>query len=97
MARCWNSVYRVVSKTTERKLSYGFKSHSSYYMDKNIVFKDLMHVPMIIEGQGNVDELNEIIGENNTERLKNLGVITINHDTFSVTNDGKKVVEMFNR
>ena len=66
-------------------------------MEKNIVFKDLMHVPMIIEGQGKIDELNEIIGENNSNRLYNLGIITINNGVFSVTNDGKKVVEMFNK
>ena len=66
-------------------------------MEKTIVFKDLMHVPMILEGQGSIDELNEIIGENNSDRLYNLGIITINNGVFSVTNDGKKVVEMFNK
>ena len=52
---------------------------------------------MILEGQGSIDELNEIIGENNSDRLYNLGIITINNGVFSVTNDGKKVVEMFNK
>jgi hypothetical protein len=66
-------------------------------MEKTIVFKDLMHVPMILEGQGKIDELNEIIGENNSDRLLNLGIIKVNNGVFSVTNDGKKVVEMFNK
>lgn len=50
-----------------------------------------MHEPMIIEGKGKSEKLAEIIGDNNVNRLANLGIIKV-----SVTEDGKKVVNLFN-
>ena len=66
-------------------------------MNKNIVFKSLMHEPMIIEGSGDVEKLSEVIGENNVERLINLGVIKENDGSFELTRVGKKFVEEFNK
>ena len=73
-----------------------FESESSY-MEKYIPFKTIMHEPMIVYGIGNIDKLSEVIGENNVERLANLGVIKGNNDYFELTDLGKKFVEIFNR
>ena len=56
-----------------------------------------MHEPMIVYGIGSVDKLSEVIGENNVERLVNLGVIKEHDGSFEVTDLGKKFVEIFNR
>lgn len=56
-----------------------------------------MHEPMIVYGIGNIDKLSEVIGENNVERLANLGVIKGNNGSFELTDLGKKFVEIFNR
>lgn len=66
-------------------------------MDKNVAFKTIMHEPMIVYGIGSVDKLSEVIGENNVERLVNLGVIKEHDGSFEVTDLGKKFVEIFNR
>lgn len=66
-------------------------------MDKNVAFKTIMHEPMIIDGGGDIGKLSEIIGENNVERLVNLGVIKEHDGSFEVTDLGKKFVEIFNR
>ena len=66
-------------------------------MDKIVIFKELMHEPMLIEGGGSSEKLSEILGEHNVERLITLGVITAKNGQFEVTEVGKKMVELFNR
>lgn len=56
-----------------------------------------MHEPMIIDGIGNIDKLSEVIGENNVERLANLGVIKEDNGSFELTDLGKKFIEIFNK
>ena len=90
-------VYTPDSKSgASREWCCGFDPRLSY-MNKNIVFKSLMHEPMIIEGSGNIEKLSEVIGDNNVERLINLGVIKENDGSFEVTDLGKKFVEIFNK
>ena len=66
-------------------------------MDKIVIFKDLMHEPMLIEGSGDSNKLSEILGEYNVKRLKDLGIIKASNGVFEVTESGKKMVEFFNR
>jgi hypothetical protein len=66
-------------------------------MIKNVAFKAIMNEPMIIDGNGDIGRLSEIIGENNVERLIGLDVIKEDNGSFEVTNLGKKFVEIFNR
>jgi hypothetical protein len=65
-------------------------------MNMTLTFKDLMHEPMIIDGKGKSEKLAEIIGDNNVNRLANLGIIKVSDGEFSVTENGKKVVNLFN-
>ena len=66
-------------------------------MDKIVIFKDMMHEPMLIEGSGSSEKLSEILGEHNVNRLVALGVITARNGQFEVTDAGKKMLEIFNR
>jgi hypothetical protein len=66
-------------------------------MIKNVAFKAIMNEPMIIDGNGDIGRLSEIIGENNVERLIGLDVIKEDNGSFEVTDLGKKFVEIFNR
>ena len=66
-------------------------------MDKIVIFKDLMHEPMLIEGSGDSNKLSEILGEYNVKRLTDLGIIKASNGVFEVTESGKKMVEFFNR
>ena len=66
-------------------------------MIKNVAFKAIMNEPMIIDGNGDIGRLSEIIGENNVERLIGLNVIKEDNGSFEVTDLGKKFVEIFNR
>ena len=66
-------------------------------MIKNVAFKAIMNEPIIIDGNGDIGKLSEIIGENNVERLIGLDVIRENNGSFKVTDLGKKFVEIFNR
>lgn len=66
-------------------------------MDKIVIFKDMMHEPMLIEGSGSSEKLSEILGERNVERLITLGVIKAKSGQFEVTETGKKMIEIFNR
>jgi hypothetical protein len=66
-------------------------------MIKNVAFKAIMNEPMIIDGNGDIGKLSEIIGENNVERLIGLDVIKEDNGSFEVTDLGKKFVEIFNR
>ena len=66
-------------------------------MDRIVIFKDLMHEPMLIEGSGSSEKLSEILGEHNVERLITLGVIKAKSGQFEVTETGKKMIELFNR
>ncbi len=66
-------------------------------MDKIVIFKDLMHEPMLIEGRGSSEKLSEILGEYNVKRLTDLGIIKASNGIFEVTESGKKMVEIFNR
>ena len=65
-------------------------------MDRIVIFKDLMHEPMLIEGSGSSEKLSEILGERNVERLITLGVIKAKSGQFEVTETGKKMIELFN-
>ena len=64
-------------------------------MDKDLAFKEIIREPMIVDGCGSVDKLAELIGDNNVERLKGLGIIKVNDGEFSVTKLGKKFVDVF--
>jgi predicted transcriptional regulator len=66
-------------------------------MIKNVAFKAIMNEPIIIDGNGDIGKLSEIIGENNVERLIGLDVIKEDNGSFEVTDLGKKFVEIFNR
>ena len=66
-------------------------------MDRIVIFKDMMHEPMLIEGSGSSEKLSEILGEHNVNRLIALGVITTKNGQFEVTDAGKKMLEIFNR
>ena len=66
-------------------------------MIKNVAFKAIMNEPIIIDGNGDIGRLSEIIGENNVERLIGLNVIKEDNGSFEVTDLGKKFVEIFNR
>jgi predicted transcriptional regulator len=66
-------------------------------MIKNVAFKTIMNEPIIIDGNGDIGKLSEIIGENNVERLIGLDVIKEDNGSFEVTDLGKKFVEIFNR
>jgi predicted transcriptional regulator len=66
-------------------------------MIKNVAFKTIMNEPIIIDGNGDIGRLSEIIGENNVERLIGLDVIKEDNGSFEVTDLGKKFVEIFNR
>jgi predicted transcriptional regulator len=66
-------------------------------MIKNVAFKTIMNEPIIIDGNGDIGRLSEIIGENNVERLIGLDVIKEDNGSFKVTDLGKKFVEIFNR
>lgn len=66
-------------------------------MNKYVAFKSIMHEPMIIDGNGDINKLSEVIGENNVERLINLDVIKENDGSFELTDMGKKFVEIFNK
>jgi predicted transcriptional regulator len=66
-------------------------------MIKNVAFKTIMNEPIIIDGNGDIGKLSEIIGENNVERLIGLDVIKEDNGSFKVTDLGKKFVEIFNR
>lgn len=66
-------------------------------MDKIVIFKDLMHEPMLIEGVGSSEKLSEILGGYNVKRLTDLGIIKVSNGVFEVTESGKKMVEIFNR
>ena len=65
-------------------------------MNKVVIFKDLMHEPMLIEGSGDSNKLSEILGEYNVKRLTDLGIIKASNGVFEVTESGKKMVEFFN-
>ena len=52
---------------------------------------------MIVDGNGDINKLSEVIGENNVERLINLDVIKENDGSFELTDMGKKFVEIFNK
>ena len=64
-------------------------------MNKNVAFKTIMHEPMIVDGCGSVDKLAELIGDNNVERLKGLGIIKISDAEFSLTKLGTMFVKVF--
>lgn len=66
-------------------------------MNKYVAFKTIMHEPMIVDGNGDINKLSEVIGENNVERLINLDVIKENDGSFELTDMGKKFVEIFNK
>jgi predicted transcriptional regulator len=66
-------------------------------MIKNVAFKTIMNEPIIIDGNGDIGKLSEIIGENNVERLIGLDVIKEDNGSFKVTDLGKKFVEIFNK
>ena len=47
-------------------------------MDEKVMsFKEMMHEPMLIEGGGKYSKLSEILGEDNADRLRELGVIKL--------------------
>ena len=64
-------------------------------MDKDLAFKEIIREPMIVDGCGSVDKLAELIGDNNVERLKGLGIIKINDAEFSLTKLGTMFVKVF--
>jgi predicted transcriptional regulator len=66
-------------------------------MNKYVAFKTIMHEPMIVDGNGDINKLSEIIGDNNVERLVGLNVIKEHDGSFEVTDLGKKFVEIFNK
>ena len=66
-------------------------------MNKVIIFKKLMHEPMLVEGSGNIDKLSETVGEYNVERLEGLGVIKVENGLFELTESGKRMIELFNQ
>ena len=65
-------------------------------MIKNVAFKAIMNEPMIIDGNGDIGKLSEIIGENNVERLIGLDVIREDNGSFKLTDMGRKFVTIFN-
>ena len=66
-------------------------------MDEKVMsFKEMMHEPMLIEGSGKYSKLSEILGEDNADRLRELGVIKLDNEEFELTKLGKKFVEVFN-
>ena len=64
--------------------------------DRIVTFKEMMHEPMLIEGGGKYSKLSEILGEDNADRLRELGVIKLVDEDFELTKLGKKFVEVFN-
>lgn len=64
--------------------------------DRIVTFKEMMHEPMLIEGGGKYSKLSEILGEDNADRLRELGVIKLVKEDFELTKLGKKFVEVFN-
>ena len=64
--------------------------------EKVMSFKEMMHEPMLIEGGGKYSKLSEILGEDNADRLRELGVIKLVEEEFELTKLGKKFVEVFN-
>ena len=60
-------------------------------------FKDLMHEPMLLDREGSSSKLAEIIGEDNVERLRNLGVIRVLNGKFLVTEVGEGIIKLYNR
>ena len=64
--------------------------------DRIVTFKEMMHEPMLIEGGGKYSKLSEILGEDNADRLRELGVIKLVDEEFELTKLGKKFVEVFN-
>lgn len=64
--------------------------------DRIVTFKEMMHEPMLIEGCGKYSKLSEILGEDNADRLRELGVIKLVKEDFELTKLGKKFVEVFN-
>ena len=66
-------------------------------MDKNLTFKEVARNPVLVKGNGETAELSEEIGENNLDRLIQLGLLKISDGKFSLTSEGGKLIEVFNR
>ena len=87
----------LVKSASSKDVSFCQFDSDQGYMIKNVAFKTIMNEPIIIDGNGDIGRLSEIIGENNVERLIGLDVIKEDNGSFEVTDLGKKFVEIFNR
>ena len=66
-------------------------------MDKNLTFKEIAKNSILVKGMGQTADLSEKIGNNNVERLSQLGLIQTSDGKFSLTETGFKLIEVFNR
>lgn len=66
-------------------------------MDKNLTFKEIAKNSILVKGMGQTADLSEEIGNNNVERLAQLGLIQTSDGKFSLTEQGFKLIEVFNR
>ena len=66
-------------------------------MDKILMFKEIARNSVLSKGNGETAILSEEIGENNVDRLVQLGLIEISDGKFSLTKHGTKLIEVFNR
>lgn len=68
-----------------------------WFMDKNLTFKEIAKNSILVKGMGQTADLSEEIGNNNVERLAQLGLIQTSDGKFSLTEQGFKLIEVFNR